>query len=63
MSVMRCVCFYGLGVDMTPGSVVGWFEDIIKVMCLFTYLVGRFLGTLGSLVLSFEGLGSRSEHR
>ena len=62
------VCFLvDLGKKMIPGSVVGCVENNINTMLFvrfhfFTSLVS-FLGTLDSLFLIFEGLGSRSGNR
>ena len=73
LSVSSEVCFLvGLGEQMTTGSVLGCIENIIHVVFFvwshfFTYFVnwmiskwlfGSFLGTLGSLFLICEGLGS-----
>ena len=39
------------------------FSELVDIQSTFGCLFGRFLGTLGSLFLIFEGLRSRSENR
>ena len=38
-------------------------SELVGIQSTFGCLFSRFLGTLGSLFLIFEGLGSRSENR
>ena len=38
------------------------FSELVDVQSTFGCLFGRFLGTLGSLFLIFDGLGSRCEN-
>ena len=76
MSVSSEVCFLVvLGGEMVPGSVIGYvnkycgfrevslfhvFSELVDIQSTFGCLFSSLLGTLGSLFLIFEGLGSRS---
>ena len=59
-SVVGCACKYG---GFREVSLFHVFSELVDIQSTFGCLFGRFLGTLGSLFVIFEGVGSRCGNR